>query len=290
MYVCNARVTPRLCTSIHTKSIAAPLLGVRPSLAGLAPLIRVRHKNLGNPCKGENPDLTYDARLVYCPATEISLPEVEVNLPMPVLLLLEGLLFVAVFGALSLFRREGLSIQFAVEAMVITLIASGLTAFTPLGVSPILLLIVVYLVTMRVRLLVDLGTLLAQRGQFAQADHVFTWALRLWPDQAGRLIVQVNQGATCLQRNALDEAIAIFQDVLQKVGQGYLGIKYEAAAHYNLGVAYRRKKMDAQATLEFNAVLDTWPASVYARRAEMALEQSRRKEKPPTSEKDAHDS
>jgi len=213
-----------------------------------------------------------------------------VNLPIPILLLLEGLLFVAVFGALSLFRREGLSIQFAVEAVVITLIASGLTAFTPLGVSPIFLLIVIYLVTMRVRLLVDLGTLLAQRGQFARADYVFTLALRLWPDQAGRLIVQVNQGATCLQRNALDEAIAIFQDVLQKAGQGYLGVKYEAAAHYNLGVAYRRKKMDAQAIVEFNAVLDTWPASVYARRAEMALEQSRRKEKPPTSEKDAHDS
>jgi tetratricopeptide (TPR) repeat protein len=213
-----------------------------------------------------------------------------VDLPIPILLLLEGLLFVAVFGALSLFRREGLSIQFAVEAVVITLIASGLTAFTPLDVSPIFLLIVIYLVTMRVRLLVDLGTVLAQRGQFAQADRVFTLALRLWPDQAGRLIVRVNQGATCLQRNALDEAIAIFQDVLQKAGQGYLGIKYEAAAHYNLGVAYRRKKMDAQAIAEFNAVLDTWPASVYARRAGMALEQSRRKEKPPTSEKDAHDS
>jgi len=210
-----------------------------------------------------------------------------VDLPIPVLLLLEGLLFVAVFGALSLFRREGLSIQFAIEAVVITFIASGLTAFTPFAVSPIFLLIVIYLVTMRVRLLVDLGAVLAQRGQFAQADRVFALALRLWPDQAGRLIVRVNQGATCLQRNAVDEAISIFQDVLQKVGQGYLGVKYEAAAHYNLGVAYRRKKMDAQATLEFNAVLDTWPASVYARRASMALEQGRHKEKHPTTEKDA---
>jgi len=209
---------------------------------------------------------------------------------LPVLLLLEGLLYVVFFGALSLFRREGLSVQFAVEATVITFIASGLTAFTPLAVSPILLLIVIYLVTMRVRLLVDLGTVLAQRGQFARADRVFALALRLWPDQASRLIVQVNQGASRLQRNALDEAIAIFQDVLQKAGQGYLGVKYEAAAHYNLGVAYRRKKMEAQAIAEFNAVLDTWPTSVYARRAEMALEQSRRKEKPPTSEKDAHDS
>ena len=224
---------------------------------------------------------------LYTVPTEIGLPEVDVNLPMPIFLLLEGLLFVVVFGVLSLFRREGLSVQFAVEAMVITLIASGLTAFTPVAVSPILLLIVIYLVTMRVRLLVDLGSSLAQRGRFAQADHVFMLAMRLWPDQAGRLIVQVNQGAACLQRNALDEAIAIFQDVLQKVGQGYLGVKYEAAAHYNLGVAYRRKKMEAQAIAEFNAVLDTWPTSVYARRATIALEQGRHKEKHPATEKDA---
>ena len=200
------------------------------------------------------------------------------NLPM--FLLLEGLLFVVTFGALSLFRREGLSIQFALEVTAITLVTVALTAFTLFAVSPILLLIVIYLVTMRVRLLVDLGTFLAQRGQFAQADRIYTLALRLWPDHAGRLIVEVNQGTACLQRNALDQAISIFKSVLEKAGQGYLGVKYESAAHYNLGVAYRRKNMEAQAIAEFNAVLDTWPASVYARHAQMALEQSRHKDKP----------
>ena len=204
----------------------------------------------------------------------------------PVILLLEGLLFVVVFGALSLFRREGLSVQFAVEATAITALAAGLTAFTPLAVNPILLLIVIYLVTMRVRLLVDLGTLLARRGRFEQADRVFQLALRLRPDPSGRLIVEVNQGAACLQRNTLDQAISIFKSVLEKAGQGYLGVKYESAAHYNLGVAYRRKNMEAQAIAEFNAVLDTWPASVYARRAEMALAQGHHKDKPPTPDKD----
>jgi len=204
----------------------------------------------------------------------------------PILLLLEGLLFVVVFGALSLFRREGLSVQFAVEATAITALAAGLTAFTPFTVHPILLLIVIYLVTMRVRLLVDLGTLLARRGRFEQADRIFQLALRLWPDHPGRLIVEVNQGAACLQRNALDQAISVFKSVLDKAGQGYLGVKYESAAHYNLGVAYRRKNMEAQAVAEFNAVLDTWPASVYARHAEMALEQGRHKDKPPKPDKD----
>jgi tetratricopeptide (TPR) repeat protein len=201
------------------------------------------------------------------------LPEVDVNLPL--LLLLEGLLFVVVFGTLSLFRREGLSVQFAVEATVIAALAAGLTAFTPFAVNPILLLIVIYLATMRVRLLVDLGTRFAQRGQFERADRLYQLALRLRPDQTGRLIVEVNQGAARLQRNALDDAISILKGVLEKANLGYLGVKYESAAHYNLGVAYRRKKMDAQAIAEFNAVLDTWPASVYARRAEIALEQGR---------------
>jgi len=208
-----------------------------------------------------------------------------VNLPLS--LLLEGLLFIVVFGALSLFRREGLSVQFAIEATVITLVAVALAAFTPFAPNPILLLIIIYLVTMRVRLLVDLGTFLAQRGQFAQADRIYSLALHLWPDHAGRLIVQVNQGTTCLQRNALDQAISIFKSILEKAGQGYLGVKYESAAHYNLGVAYRRKNMEAQALTEFNAVLDTWPASVYARRAEIALAQKRHKDKPQQPDKDA---
>ena len=205
---------------------------------------------------------------------------------LPLLLLLEGLLYIAFFGGLSLFRREGLSIQFAIEATALTLIAVGLTAFTPLIVNPIVMLVIIYLVTMRVRLLVDVGTLLAQRGQFAWSDRLYVLAMRLWPDQTGRLMIQVNQGVACLQRKSLDEAISIFKSVLAQASQGYLGVKYESAAHYNLGVAYRRKNMEAQAIVEFNAVLDTWPASVYARHAQIALEQGRRKDKPQSTGKD----
>ncbi len=199
---------------------------------------------------------------------------------LPVLLLLEGLLFIVLFGGLSWLRREGLSGRFAVEALILTLIGGGLTALTNFPTHPVAFLFVLYLVTMRARLLVDVGNLLAQRGQFAQADRLYTLAMRLWPDSASRLIVQVNQGVSCLQQGTLDEAIAVFKDVLQKAGQGYLGVRYEAAAHYNLGVAYRRKAMEAQATAEFNAVLDTWPVSEYARSARAALQHGRHKEKP----------
>jgi hypothetical protein len=57
-------------------------------------------------------------------------------------------------------------------------------------------LLVVYLLTMRVRLIVDVGNLSAQRGSFSQADRLYALALRLWPDSAGRLVVQVNQGVS----------------------------------------------------------------------------------------------
>ena len=199
---------------------------------------------------------------------------------LPVLILLLGFLYVVFFGALAWLRREGLSGRFAVEAAVLTVIAGGLTALTNFPTHPVAFLFIVYLLTMRVRLVVDVGNLSAQRGSFSQADRLYALALRMWPDSAGRLVVQVNQGVSRLQQGALDEAIAIFKGVLQNAGQGFLGIKYEAATHYNLGVAYRRKGMEAQAKVEFNAVLDTWPVSQYARSARIALEQARHKDKP----------
>ncbi len=69
----------------------------------------------------------------------------------------------------------------------------------------------------------------------------------------------------------------MFEGVLQECGKGHLGLKYEAACHYNLGVTYRRKQSEARATAEFNKVLEVWPVSEYARRAQAAL-QKRAKE------------
>ena len=196
---------------------------------------------------------------------------------LPALLLFEGFLFIVLFGGLSLLRRERLSGKFALEAIAITGVASGFTALTSVATHPILFFILLYLITLRVRLLVDLGNFFAQRGQFSSANRVYALAEYLWPDQTSRLIVQVNQGTVRLQQGALDEAITIFNNVLQIASEGYLGVKHEAAVHYNLGVAYRRKKMEARAVFEFNAVLDTWPVSEYARRAEAALADTRNK-------------
>ncbi len=187
------------------------------------------------------------------------------------LLLLTGLLYVLFFGALSLLRREGLSARFAVEAVAITLLAAGLSYTGGFDPHPVMFLVVLYLLTLRVRLLVDLGNAMARRGNRDAAARVYRLALRLWPDEASRLSVEVNQGVLSLQNGLLDEAIAIFERVLG-ARNGFLGVKNECGCHYNLGVAYSRKGLAGQAVREFNAVLDTWPASEYARHARLALE------------------
>jgi tetratricopeptide (TPR) repeat protein len=190
----------------------------------------------------------------------------------PLLTLLVGLLYIVVGGGLSLLRREGLSVQFALESIVLTGLFSGAALLTSYEPSPVLVLVVLYLVTMRVRLLVELGTYYARRGNFGLAEKIYGFAPRLFPAPADKLLVNVNWGAARLQQGQLDEAITLFKGVLTKHGEGYLGVKNEAASHYNLGVAYRRKQMENEAVVEFKQVLEIWPVSIYARRAEAALQ------------------
>ena len=202
---------------------------------------------------------------------------------LPFLILLIGLLYALLVGGLSLFRREGISMRFALESAAITVLASGLVAVSGISINPVVFLIILYLLTMRVRILIDLANVFAKQGQNALAERLYGFAARLWPDATGILVLKVNQATLLLQKNKLDESIALFTDVLKQAGQGYLGVKYEAAAHYNLGVAYLRNDMEARAAVEFNAVIDTWPMSIYAKRAEEALEKRRRKNFPTTS-------
>ncbi len=187
------------------------------------------------------------------------------------LILLVGFLYIVLFGGLSLMRREGLSNRFAAESVVLTLIFAGLAFLFPDRINPVLFMIVIYLVTMRVRLLVDVAIFFARRGNFSTAETIYQLAGRIWPDATGRMIIAVNQGVMEISRSNLDKAILIIRNVLAAKENGHLGINHEAAAHYNLGVAYLKKEMPLQATNEFRTVLDIWPASIYARRAEAAL-------------------
>jgi tetratricopeptide (TPR) repeat protein len=186
-----------------------------------------------------------------------------------------GLLYIVVFGVMALMRREGLSIRFAVESVCITAVAVIMVVLTAVQIHPVLFLLLLYIITLRVRLLVDLANSFARRRRYVQAERIYNFASHLWPDQTSDLIIKVNHAILLLQKNQINESISMFTEILSQANQGYLGVKYESAAHFNLGVAYLRNNNNSMATIEFNAVLDTWPASLYARRAQEALERQR---------------
>ena len=202
---------------------------------------------------------------------------------LPFTILLIGLLYALLVGGLAVFRREGISTRFALESAAVTLVFGGLAWISGYPISPVIFLVVLYLLTMRVRLLVDLANVFAKQGRVGFAERLYEIGSRLWPDAASLLVLKINQATLLLQENKLEQAISLFDDVLKQAGQGALGAKYEAAAHYNLGVAYLRSDMDARAAIEFNAAIDAWPMSLYAKRAEQALEQRRHKNSPAAS-------
>src|SRR4030066_1453461 len=201
-----------------------------------------------------------------------------------------GLLYIVVFGGMALFRRESLSIRFAVESVCLTSIAVILVWLTPIQIHPVWFLLLLYLITLRVRILVDLANVFARRGNYVQAERIYDFASHVGPDQTSDLIIKVNHAIMLLQKNQVNESISMFTEVLSQANQGYLGVKYEAAAHFNLGVAYLRNNNNSMATVEFNSVLDTWPASLYTQRAQQALERLRHKDNAPAQEKPAEGS
>lgn len=192
----------------------------------------------------------------------------------PMLLtLLVGLLYILVFGGMSLLRREGLSNQFAFEGLAITAAAVFFSLATGIPPKPILFLVIIYLVTMRARLLVDVGNFLASRGRHVTALSLYEWVLRLWPDRASRAVVLINRGVVELKQNCLKAAIASLEEALGAREYGRLGLKYEAACRYNLGLAYGRSQRESEASRELNEVIDLFPTSIYALQARRALEE-----------------
>jgi len=187
-----------------------------------------------------------------------------------------GLCYIIVFGGLSIIRREGLSTQFAYEVLGITAMVVAGALLTGIPVNPILFLAVIYLLSMRARLMVDVANLLSARGRQRDAISVLQWALRLYPDRSARLIILVNMGIVQLRRQSPESAQSLFELVLEEAEGGSLGIKYEAACRYNFGLALKRQGKEAEAVRQFNETIGVFPSSVYSRAAEQALEQRRR--------------
>ena len=192
------------------------------------------------------------------------------------LIILIGLLYIAGVDRMALLRREGLARQFAIEALVITALAVLLGLAAGAVVNPIVLFIILYLVTMRARLLTDLANFLFTRRGYVTAARFYHLALRLFPGRAGRLAVLVNWGIARLQAGDVGSAIATFKSVLSDANEGGgLGPKYESACRYNLALAYREAGDDAAAARQFEQVIELFPSSTYAQAAEKALKERR---------------
>ncbi|MFQ6101941.1 MAG: tetratricopeptide repeat protein [Anaerolineae bacterium] len=185
------------------------------------------------------------------------------------LILFVGLLYILGFGALSFMRRQGLSTRFAVEGLILTAVGAALV-YVSVPIHPLFFFVILYLITMRVRLLVDLGNWLTSRQRYEQALSLFRVALRLGADESSRQIVLINQGVTRLRMGEPDEAYTSLRDALGGE-KPRVGAKYLAAGYYNLGLACRRTGREAEAIRYFNEAIDTWPNSIYARAAKQAL-------------------
>lgn len=189
------------------------------------------------------------------------------------LILLVGLIYILGFGALSYLRRQGLSTRFAIEGLIVTAIGAMLP-LASLPVHILLFLIAIYLVTMRVRLLVDLGNWLVSRRRYDGALGVYRLALRLGPDAVGRQIVLINRGAAQLRMQQPEAAYLTLEEAMSEEGIR-LGARYLAAGYYNLGLACRRTGREAEAIRRFNQAIDTLPGSIYAHAARQALKERR---------------
>lgn len=191
------------------------------------------------------------------------------------MILVVGLIYIVGFGALSLVRREGLSAQFALEVCAITTLFELWLFLTGTYINPVIFLALIYVLSMRVRLLVDIGSMLSNRGRQRDAIRVMQFALRLFPDKPSRLVAMVNMGIVQLRRKNPASAQELFEIILKDAEGGGLGIKYEAACRYNLGLALQRQGKDAEAVSQFSEVTIIYPTSIYGQAAEKALEKRR---------------
>jgi tetratricopeptide (TPR) repeat protein len=205
------------------------------------------------------------------------------------MILILGFSYALLFGFLSRLKREGISLQFTLEASLLTLLVSGVGFLTSSTINPLLFLVFIYLVTMRSRLLTDVANFLSGRGRQRDAIAILQVALSLFPDKQTRLIVLTNMGVVQLLRKNPASAEAILSSVLNEANIGGLGIRHEAACHYNLGIAFRGLGQEAKSVQHFREVAESFPGSAYGKAAQKALEERRRGKKKHTTPSEPED-
>ncbi len=181
-------------------------------------------------------------------------------------ILVTGLVFILAFGGLGYIRGYGLSGQLAAEGLAITAIFTILVWVTNFPLNPILFLIILYLTSMRVRILLDAGNFFLNAGHIPTAISLYKLALKLWPDLPSRCIAKINIGVAKIRSGALQEAIAILEEVLDKYKET-ISFKHEAACLFNLGLAYRKAGQKDKAIQCLKEASELFPDSLYGRRA-----------------------
>jgi hypothetical protein len=94
------------------------------------------------------------------------------------MILFIGSAYVVLIGVLSLLKREELSTQFAIEAVAITFLFGGLTAYNILTIHPVLFLLIVYFVTSECPLLGS-GTHICQTKAISTGEKSFNFCLAI---------------------------------------------------------------------------------------------------------------
>jgi tetratricopeptide (TPR) repeat protein len=181
-----------------------------------------------------------------------------------------GLGYVAVFGLMFWLRREGFQLRFTLEGLAITVLGTVMAFYGLIG--PILFLIVLYLLTMRARVLADAGNFLSNNGHFREALLMFHLGERAWPDQIGRFLLEVDKGVTLFRMGSIKKAIDALESALES-SSVEVPTKHLAACHYNLGIAYRKAGEEEASRKHFLTVLDMDPDSIYAIGARTGLRQ-----------------
>jgi tetratricopeptide (TPR) repeat protein len=199
-----------------------------------------------------------------------------VDLNPHLLILIVGISYIVIFGVTAILKQEGISTQFMLEALTLTLLMAGGGYKTDSAVNPILFVFGLYLLTMRSRLLVDLAGLFSSRGRQRDAIRLLQVALGVWPDKPSRLIVLVNMGIIQLRRENPESAQSLLEMALEEGKHGGLGRRHEAAAHYNLGVIMRRQDKHPKAVKHFREAIKALPNSHFSKAAEEALEKQRK--------------
>ncbi len=194
-------------------------------------------------------------------------------------LILEALLFALGFGALTWLRGEGLPGRFAVEVLGLTAVILSLSWVARAPIHPVLFLVVIYVLTMRARLLVDLSNALSARRKYEAALSVLGVAQRVASDPISQTLVHINTGVVWIRQKRFEEAVQLLSSTLQGIPTGRGGPKYEAACRYNLGLAHLRAGQESEAIQQFNAVIELLPNSLYARGAQAALTRHKGQEK-----------